>query len=68
MKNFLKEYRTKTNLTQKQVATLCEISERQYIRYEVSYQVPTVNIALRLARVLGTTVEELFPLEGEDDK
>ena len=66
MKNFLKEYRTKTNLTQKQVANLCEISERQYIRYEVSYQVPTVNIALRLARVLGTTVEELFPLEGEE--
>lgn len=66
MKNFLKQFRSQKNLTQKQVALLCEISERQYIRYENNNQEPSIYIALRLARVLGTTVEELFPLEGEE--
>lgn len=65
MKNNLKSFRTAAKLTQKQVAAETAISERQYIRYETSTQEPSVSIAIRLARALGTTVEELFPLEEE---
>lgn len=65
MKNFLKEYRKAKGLTQKQVATICNISERQYIRYETSAQDPSISIALRIAHALDTTVEELFPIEEE---
>lgn len=60
MKNFLKEYRTAKKLTQKQVAFFCDISERQYIRYETGAQEPSIRIALRIARALDTTVEELW--------
>lgn len=63
MENNLKTFRALKKLTQKQVASLCEISERQYIRYENNDQEPSVGIAIRLAKALGTTVEELFPLE-----
>ena len=70
MRNFLKEHRASKGLTQKQVALVCEISERQYIRYETGAQEPSIRIALRIARALDTTVEELFPVEekDEDDK
>lgn len=60
--NNLKKFRTALNLTQIEVATACNISERQYIRYERSNSEPTVFIAIKLAKVLNTTVEELFPL------
>ena len=65
MKNFLKEYRTAKKLTQKQVALSCDISERQYIRYETGAQEPSIRIALRIAHALNTTVEELYPIEDE---
>lgn len=61
MENRLKIYRNKQKLTQKQVASMCDISERQYIRYENSYQEPTVSIAIKMAKTLKVTVEELFP-------
>lgn len=66
MKNFLKKFRTLKKLTQKQVALLCDISERQYIRYENNDQEPSVRIAIRIAKALDATVEELFPLEEEE--
>ena len=61
MENRLKVYRNKQNLTQKQMAAMCNISERQYIRYENSHQEPTVSIAIKMAKTLKVTVEELFP-------
>lgn len=66
MKNNLKVCRTKQNITQKQMAELCNISERQYIRYENSQQLPSVTIAIKMADVLKTRVEDLFMLEDSD--
>ena len=67
MENFLKNFRAAKGITQKQISTLCGISERQYIRYENNDQEPAVRTAIRIARVLDTTVEELFPTEGDDE-
>lgn len=61
--NNLKKFRTALNLTQKDVAIACNISERQYIRYEQDQQLPTVYIAIKLAEILNTTVENLYYID-----
>ena len=61
MKNRLAERRKELKLTQKQVALSCDISERQYIRYEVSNQEPTVTVALRLSRALDRERQQSHP-------
>lgn len=50
-------------LTQVQVAKKAQISERGYQYIEAGKRVPNVYIALKIARVLNTTVETLYPLE-----
>lgn len=57
----LKEFRIANNLSQSKVAQECNISLRMYQYYEADMKIPTVYIAIRLAQVLQTTVEELFP-------
>ena len=66
MKNFLADKRKDAKLTQLQVAQQVGIQENAYQRYERNKVVPSVDIALRIARALGTTVEELFVLEDEE--
>lgn len=61
----LKLVRTSKNITQSALATKCGISVRTLIRYENGEREPDVYTAIRLAEALGTTVEELFPLEEE---
>ena len=63
MKNLLKEKRKALNLTQKQVAERIGIQWQSYQRYENQEVIPTVYTAIRLAKTLNTTVEEIF---GED--
>ncbi len=64
MKNNLKVTREKKGFTQVQVAEKAQLSERGYQYIETSQRLPNVMIAQRLAQVLDTTVEELFPLSG----
>lgn len=63
MKNLLKEKRKALNLTQKQVAERIGIQWQSYQRYENQEVIPTVYTAIRLAKTLNATVEEIF---GED--
>lgn len=65
MKNFLRKRRNELGLTQLQVARLVELAESAYQRYELSYSEPRVTLAIRLARALNTTVEELFIVEED---
>lgn len=60
--NNLKDVREKAGFTQEELARLSEISLRYYIRVEKDASEPTVRKALKLARILGCTVEELFPV------
>lgn len=46
--------------TQAQVAKEANIGERLYQDYEYNKRTPSVTTAIRIARVLGSTVEELF--------
>lgn len=59
----LKEFRISKNLSQNKVAELSHTSLRMYQYYEADIKVPTVYVAIRIAQALGTTVEELFPVE-----
>lgn len=61
--NRLKEFRCAQKLSQKKVSELANINIRLYQYYEADTREPLVHTAIRLARALGTTVEELFPLE-----
>ena len=63
MKILLKEKRKAWNLTQKQVAERIGIQCQSYQRYENQEVIPTVYTAIRLAKTLNATVEEIF---GED--
>lgn len=50
-------------MTQEGISKKCNITCRSYQRYEHGKRTPNVYTAIRIARVLKTTVEELFPLE-----
>ena len=52
--------RTSRNLTQKQVYESIGMSAIGYQRYEYDKREPGVRTALRIARALDSTVEELF--------
>lgn len=65
MKNNLALRRKELKLTQLQIAKAVGISESHYQSYEYGAHIPSVYIAIRLAQVLQTTVEELFPSSPE---
>ncbi len=60
MINHLRQRRKELNLTQRQVADRIGIVWTSYQRYERNACLPIVNIALRIAKALETTVEELY--------
>ena len=60
MANRLREYRMRTGATQRGLARACGLFSSSVRIYELGKSAPNVYTALRLARALNTTVEELF--------
>ena len=58
--NRLKERRTELGLTQAQLAELCLVSRKTINTVENCVFIPSTLLALKLARALETSVEELF--------
>ena len=56
----LKKRRKQLKLTQKAVAERIGIAESAYQRYEQKNREPGVKTALKIAKALETTVEELY--------
>lgn len=56
----LSELRKQNNLTQVQLAELVSSSRRTIQNIENHVKVPSVVLAIRIAHVLNTTVEDLF--------
>lgn len=56
----LKERREALGLTQRQVAEKIGIAESAYQRYERGVREPSISMALRLAKALNATAEELY--------
>lgn len=59
-KTKLKAKRQKTGLTQVEVAKQAKITTMSYQRYESGERIPKADTAMLIAKVLNSTVEELF--------
>lgn len=57
----LKAAREASGKTQEQVAKQAGIVTQAYQRYEYGTRTPSVEVAIAIAKALGTTVERLFP-------
>ncbi|MEQ1763076.1 MAG: helix-turn-helix transcriptional regulator [Pyrinomonadaceae bacterium] len=66
MDNRVKEERNNKQLTQTQLAELIGVSRQTIFSIETGKYVPSVVLALKLAKEFGETVEEIFRLERSD--
>lgn len=64
--NSLKVERAKRNLTQAQLASMAGVTRRSVNAIETGRMVPSVLLALRIARSLDVSVESIFSLDGAD--
>ena len=63
MKNSLKDIRTHKNINQTELAELCSVSRQTIHSIEVNKYVPSVELAMKIAKVLKKKVEDIFFLE-----
>lgn len=63
MKTKVREYRRAAGLTQQELADAVYVSSRTIISIEKGQYNPSLMLAYRMARVFGTTVEDLCQLE-----
>ncbi|KEQ26289.1 helix-turn-helix transcriptional regulator [Paenibacillus tyrfis] len=63
LENTIKVQRAKLNLTQEQLADLVGVTRKTINTIENGKFVPSTLLAIKLARVLGVKVEELFILK-----
>ncbi|OYD40607.1 helix-turn-helix transcriptional regulator [Sphingobacterium cellulitidis] len=66
MKNNIKVHRVIKGLSQDQLAGLVNVSRQTINALEASKYVPSTVLALKIAKVLEKTMEDLFELEAED--
>ncbi|CAM3176308.1 helix-turn-helix transcriptional regulator [Tsukamurella sp. USMM236] len=53
-------------ITQAELAAAVGVSRQTVVSVEKGDYAPSVYLALKVARALGATVEELFPLKEDD--
>ena len=66
MKTRIKEFRARHDLTQQQLGTLVEARRETISLIEKGNYNPSLQLAHRIAKQLGTTIDELFIFEDED--
>lgn len=66
--NRLREVRSQRGLSQADLAVRARVSRKTINTVENRVFVPSTVLALRLARALDTTVEQLFYLTDEDSQ
>jgi len=66
MKNRVLEFRKKKNYSQEQLGKLLGVSRQTIISIEKGKYNPSLPLAISMARVLDTKVEDLFILEEKD--
>jgi putative transcriptional regulator len=63
LKNTIKIQRAKKDLTQQELSDLVHVTRKTINTVEKGKYVPSTILALKLAKVLDVTVEELFIVE-----
>lgn len=66
MQNIVRQLRKKAGLRQEDLAKALGVSRQTIIAMENNKYNPTLELAMRLARLLGQPVETIFFLEGEE--
>lgn len=67
--NRVKEHRARLGINQTELGKLCNVSRQTISLIERGDYSPSVSLALKIAKVCKTTVEEIFSYEeDENDK
>jgi putative transcriptional regulator len=66
MKNNIRVERAIKNITQAELAELIGVSRQTINTIESNRYVPSTVLALKIARIFGKPVEEIFSLDNED--
>ena len=64
--NRLKEYRAKIKVNQTEMGNLVGVSRQTISQIERGDYSPSVTLALKIAKVLNVSVEEIFSYEEEE--
>ena len=68
IRSFVKRHRLQKDMTQQELADAIGVTRQTVLSIEKGNYTPSVALALQLAEVFGTSVEELFQLDtGEND-
>lgn len=68
MRNRIKDFLKERNLTQRDLSEKLGITEVSISRYITGERVPSVAVAIKIANLLGCTVDELFVDVYEDNE
>jgi len=60
LKTKIKEHRARLNMKQGELAELVGVRRETIIRLEKGQYNPSLKLAMDIARIFGTTVEEIF--------
>ncbi len=66
MKNTIKVERAKVDMTQAELAERVSVTRQTINALEKNKYVPSAVLAMKVARVFGKTVEDIFTLEEDD--
>jgi putative transcriptional regulator len=66
MRTRIKEFRARYDLTQEELANLVGVRRETIVFLEKGKYNPSLNLAHRIAKVLHTTIEELFLFEDDE--
>ena len=66
MKNALKVERAKNNMTQADLAEKVSVSRQTINSIEIGRYVPSTLLALKIAAVFNTRVDDIFTLDEDD--
>ena len=64
LRNTIKVQRAMRDLTQAELAAMAGVARRSVNAIETGRMVPSVRLALKIARALGVSVETIFSLDG----
>ena len=65
MRNRIREFRARHNMTQEQLAKKVGICRETVVYLEKNAYNPSLQLAHDLAKALGTTIEELFQFDDD---
>jgi putative transcriptional regulator len=66
MKNTIRIERAIINITQAELAVLVQVSRQTINTIESGRYIPSTVLSLKIAKVFGKTVDEIFKLEDSD--